>query len=242
MQQDNTITSSSTPSSVPCLVITKKSELDSESDLYKQQLEDMYNVPIIAHLCNSRIMSSVVNSDIADFSKGASINQIESLLNDKIQGGLYFVITGIKPNRSFDRVMSIRYPLLTWLVKRNCPSRNIYMDYGPRMKWFTTYEPHAKRFLGMGAEFIFNTTYQEVQALNVFDFGGRALVTIQRDALSGNTVAEYISHIENEHISNVNIPIYHELNTASPICDGVACQNLPKVSPIFTSDKWTSTY
>jgi len=243
--QDNTITSSMSTPVVRNLKITKKCTSETEIYQWRQRVDELDRVPILAHFCDntSQIMSSAVNTDLGiDFSREVSTNQIESIVAPYLNGGLYFLISGMRPSRGASRDMTVNYPLLAWHVKRNTTSRNINMDQGTHMKWFTAFEPHALQLFGSGAEFIFGTILNEIQTSNSFDFGGHFLSTIQRDAVTRETIAQFESIVTYLPIGKVDIPIFYQLATDNPNCDGISCKSLPRKSSIFQKGNWSSTY
>lgn len=246
MIQDSSITSTDAPEKIPHLQITKFFHSDEEYIECKKAIESSSLFPCISHFCDvtSTLKSALASWDSVCDAKGrVSVSKVKSLISAHVDRGYYFVLMDIKPTiiNCRNKVITLRYPLFMWKTMPCASTKNIHMDSGFYMKWFTMYQPHASRLFGLGVSQSIGYVFNEVSALNSFHkLNNEVLRSTLRDVSSQELIGSYEFSVIYLPPGASEIPVLYQLEMPEYGCNGNLCHTPTK--DLCMSDEWECSY
>lgn len=242
MIQDSSITSTEVPNPLPFLQITKHFHSNDDYMECVKAIEESPQVPCIIHFCEATSTLKITEGKADDTcvsNDRVSIKKIEDLLSHTTCAGHYFIVSDIKPSLvdCRDKVITVQYPLFAWRTKPNKPGRNMHLDKGFYMKWFTMYQPHACRHFGTGLTQGMQLVLDEVSTTGSFSsMNHHSLKSTLRDVTSQVLIGTFEFSLVHLHPSVSDIPILHQLSTKEEYCDGNMCDTTPL--DMCPSEEW----
>ena len=243
MIQDSSITSTEAPNPMPFLQITKHFYSNQEYWDCVKAMQDSAQVPCIVHFCESTSTLKIADGKrdgTCTYNDRVSISKIEDLLSKTMCSGYYFIVSDIKPSlvNCRDKLVTVQYPLFAWRTRPNKPGRNMFLDKGVYMKWFTIYQPHASRHFGAGLSQGIQLVLDEVSSVGSFDtMKQQSLNSTLTDAVSQELIGTFEFSLVHLPPSTSDIPILHQLKTKDVYCDGHLCDTPPL--EICHSNEWS---
>lgn len=243
MIQDSSITSTDVPNPMPFLQITKHFHSNEEYVNCVKAIQESPQVPCIVHFCEATSTLKIAEGNEDDTSllhDRVSISKIQDLLSNTICAGFYFVVSDLKPSlvNCRDKIVTVQYPLFAWRTKPDKPGRNMHLDRGFYLKWFTVYQPHASRHFGTGLAQGMQLVLDEVSSVGSFDsMNQHSLKSTLRDVTTQELIGIFEFSLVHLHPSTCNIPILHQITTSDSYCDGSTCETTPH--GVCSSTDWT---